>query len=70
MAPDEAAMRRERELNKKLDKEEKNKGRFGRFAKNAAGKVGQSAKNAFDRERKPKDVDETQPLTTQAARLR
>ena len=66
MAPDEAAMRRERELNKKLDKE----GGFGRFAKKQRERIERSAANAFDRERQPKDVDETQPLSTQAARLR
>ena len=50
MAPDEAKMRRDRELNKKLDKEDAKKGRLGRFAKGAAktaGKAVGSAANAM-----------------------
>ena len=50
MAPDEAKMRRDRELNKKLDKEDAKKGRLGRFAKGAAktaGKAVGAAANAM-----------------------
>tara|TARA_R110002049_G_scaffold45821_1_gene133282 strand:+ start:59 stop:748 length:690 start_codon:yes stop_codon:yes gene_type:complete len=43
MAPDEARMRRERELNKKLDKEDSKKGRFGKFVKGAGKAVGAAA---------------------------
>ncbi len=50
MAPDEARMRRERELNKKLDKEDAKKGRFGKFVKGTAktaGKAVGAAANAM-----------------------
>lgn len=49
MAPDEARMRREREINKKLDKEEKRKSRLGRMAKGAAKKTGKAAMGALSK---------------------
>lgn len=53
MAPDEAKARREREINKKLDKEEAKKGRLGRYTKSAGNAVKNVAGKTFSALTKP-----------------